>query len=175
MMTREQLFEHLMKTDPDFRKEVVTSATVAGMDLYQAALSMLNKDEKNDALANVTGRVIDAEEADQLRSRNGKGKSAKAPSAKAKAAKAREKGKTTEMRVKQRKDNERIRAALVKILTANGPMILKDMKAKLHPRTSALVVNEQQLHNQMYALKQAKQIRWTKGAKRPNVTWEIVP
>jgi len=45
----------------------------------------------------------------------------------------------------------------------------------MHPKTAALAGDGQCFHNQMYALKTAKQIRWTRGAKRPNVKWEIVP
>lgn len=167
MMTREQLFEHLMQHDAEFRKEVVSSATVAGMDLYQAALSMLNKDEKNDALASATNRTIDADQADELR---------QGPNARSKAAKTREKKrKSPEARAKQREANKRIQAALLKIITAHGPLSMAEIRPKLHPKTAALVTGSQHLHNAMYALKTAKQIRWTRGSKRPNVKWEIVP
>ncbi len=164
MMTREQLFEHLMEHDEEFRKEVASSAVDAGMELYQAGLSVLGDKEKRvEAIASATAKNASA--------------TAKNASAKAQAAKARGKrikAETPEQRAKRLKDNERIREAVVRLLTKYGPLTTAEMKAKMHPKTAALVQNRQHLHNAMYVLKQEKQIRWTRGAKRPNVKWEAV-
>lgn len=178
MMNREELFAHLMEHDEEFRMAVANSAVEVGMDLYQAGLSLLgDKSVRTEAVASAATKVINKKNPSAKNPSAKKKDRSSASAAKIKAAKARGKrmkAESPEQREKRLQANEKVRDGIVRTLQEHGPLSISEVKAKLHHKTKALVVDDKHFQNQISKLKLEKRIRWTRGSKKPNIRWEAV-